>query len=410
MKVYLVGGAVRDELLNIPVLEKDWVVVGSTPEELLRNNFRQVGKSFPVFLHPVSKEEYALARTEKKSAPGYHGFICDFNSSISLEEDLARRDLTINAIAKNDEGQLIDPFGGKKDIDNRILRHVSPAFAEDPVRVLRVARFAARYYYLGFRLANETRMLMYSMVRKGELGTLVVERVWQEWHKSICERNPEQFIEVLRSCGALKIIIPELDILFGIPNSCGSPLEIDNGVRALQVLKAASSLSSNPLIRFAALIHDIGKACSLISSWPNHYHDVRQNIFSIDSLCNRLKVPTEYRRIACMVSRFYSKIYRIKELDAETIINILEQADAFRRSYNFNYVLNICEADAQVALIASFYKVKVFWNTILTQTKKITAQCFIKKGYNGIALKNAIRESRIECAQQILDLWKNNEK
>ncbi len=235
MKVYLVGGAVRDQLLGLDTKERDWVVVGATPEMLLQQNYRQVGRDFPVFLHPVSKEEYALARTERKSAPGYYGFVCDFSSQVTLEEDLARRDLTINAMARDEQGTLIDPYHGQKDLKNKILRHVSPAFSEDPVRVLRVARFAARFHHLGFRLANETRALMYAMVKQGELAHLVPERVWKEWQKSLEEVNPEQFILTLRSCGALKIILPELDALFGIPNPYHYHHEIDSGIHSLLV-------------------------------------------------------------------------------------------------------------------------------------------------------------------------------
>lgn len=262
MKTYLVGGAVRDSLLGYPIHERDWVVVGATPEQLLEQGYRQVGRDFPVFLHPSTGEEYALARTERKSAPGYYGFQCRFDPSVSLQDDLLRRDLTINAMAVDAEGELIDPYHGQADLQAKLLRHISPAFAEDPVRILRVARFAARYHHLGFKLAEETRQLMYSMVKKGELAYLVAERVWQEWQRSLQEKNPEIFITILRACGALKIVLPELDCLFGIPNPRHYHPEVDSGVHSLLSLQACVTMTCDPMLRFAALVHDLGKGCT----------------------------------------------------------------------------------------------------------------------------------------------------
>jgi tRNA nucleotidyltransferase (CCA-adding enzyme) len=410
MKVYLVGGAVRDQLLGLPVHEKDWVIVGTTPEELLKNNFKQVGRDFPVFLHPKTKEEYALARTERKLAPGYYGFECNFSSSVTLEEDLARRDLTINAIARDDQGTLIDPYNGQQDLNNKCLRHVSPAFVEDPVRVLRVARFAARFHHLGFRLANETRALMYAMVKKGELAYLVAERVWQEWQKSLTEKNPEQFILVLRECDALRVVLPELNNLFGVPNTSRHHPEIDSGVHTLMVLEAASRSSSDPVLRFAALIHDLGKAITPISLWPKHPGHDEAGVPVIMALCTRLRIPNEYRTLAIMVARFHLKIHRLLELDAKVVISILEGLDAFRRPHFFYLVLKACQADAEGRIGSSEYKQAQLWHYLLAECVKINPKSLIEQGYSGSAIKDALQQRRIVCIELILNSWKINEE
>ncbi len=292
MKTYLVGGAVRDRLLGLTPKERDWVVVGANPEDLLKAGYTQVGKDFPVFLHPKTKEEYALARTERKSGRGYHGFKVHADPAVTLEEDLLRRDLTINAMAEDEQGSLIDPYGGRADLQNKVLRHVSPAFVEDPLRILRVARFAARFQHLGFRLADETRQLLCAMTRNGELNTLVPERVWQEWQRSLREKNPEQFILLLRQCGALGVIIPELDKLFGVPNPPEYHPEIDSGIHTLMVLQAASQLSDDPCVRFAALVHDLGKAQTAMHEWPKHHGHDQGGLPTIRQLCKRLRIPT----------------------------------------------------------------------------------------------------------------------
>lgn len=410
MKVYLVGGAVRDQLLNLPIKERDWVVVGASPEQLLHQQFRQVGRDFPVFLHPETGEEYALARTERKSAPGYYGFSCDFSQNVTLEEDLARRDLTINAMAMDENGQLIDPYGGQHDLSHKLLRHVSPAFVEDPVRVLRVARFAARFHHLGFKLADETRSLMYSMVRNGELNHLVAERVWQEWQRSLTEQNPEQFVLTLRSCDALRIILPELHTLFGVPNPYRYHREVDSGVHTLMVLHAAVALTSDPVVRFAALVHDLGKANSPMVNWPSHHGHEERGVPVIESLCTRLRIPNEYRTLATVVSRFHLIIHRLSELRAATIVKTLERIDAFRRPQLFYNMLIACQADAEGCGRRIDYQQGTLWKSLFAECAAINAQQLMAQGYTGAAIKHALHEHRIVRVELILNSWNLNEK
>lgn len=410
MKVYLVGGAVRNQLLGLPVTEKDWVVVGATPAQMLAQNFKQVGRDFPVFLHPKTKEEYALARMERKSGSGYYGFECDYNPTVSLEDDLSRRDLTINAIAMDDNGQLIDPYLGQKDLKNKILRHVSDAFVEDPVRVLRVARFAARFHHLGFTVANETLALMYQMVQAGELSHLVPERVWQEWQISLQEANPEQFISVLRNCGALKIVIPELDRLFGVPNPQNHHPEIDTGIHSLMVLQAAVAITREPTARFAALVHDLGKGLTPISNWPSHHGHEEGGVPIIDHMCSRLHIPNEYRYLAVLVARFHLQIHKIMELKANTIVSLLEQMDAFRKPESFQNLLTACQADAQGRGFVVAYPQAQKWSYILSECAKITAKEFIAQGYEGKAIKEQMHNSRVDCVKKILKTWKIDEE
>lgn len=410
MKVYLVGGAVRDQLLGIPVHERDWVVVGATPQQLLMKNFRQVGRDFPVFLHPETNEEYALARTERKSAPGYYGFDCDYSATVTLEEDLGRRDLTINAMAKDEDGLIIDPYSGRSDLNNKILRHVSPAFIEDPVRVLRVARFAARFHHLGFKLADETRSLMYAMVKRGELMHLVPERVWQEFVRSLSEKNPDQFILTLRSCDALRIILPELNALFGVPNPHEYHQEIDSGIHTLMVLNAATALSEDPVIRFAALVHDLGKTLSPMDSWPRHHDHEAHGVAVIESLCSRLRIPNEYRILASLVSRVHIKIHRLFELRAATIVTLLEQSDAFRRPQLFYNLLIACQADMAGRGKKIDYPQAKLWSYIVSECAKVNPQDLIAQGYKGKEIKEALHQRRVACVNLILNSWKQNEK
>jgi len=399
MKVYLVGGAVRDQLLGYPVHERDWVVVGSTPEDLIKQGYQKVGRDFPVFLHPVTREEYALARMERKMGPGYYGFICDFNSDVTLEDDLARRDLTINAMAIDEAGGLIDPYHGQDDLRARVLRHVSPAFVEDPVRVLRLARFAARYHHLGFKLADETRALMYNMVKRGELAHLVAERVWQEWQLSLQEKNPEIFITILRSCGALQIILPELDSLFGVPNTQHYHPEIDSGIHTLMVLQAAAILSDDPMMRFAALVHDLGKGCTPVSEWPSHHGHETSGLPVIENLCKRLRIPVDYRKFALMASRFHLTIHRLYELRASTIVRTLEHTDAFRRRELFEKLLLVCEADARGVGRDVDYKQAEDWRSLFKECTKISAKSLVEEGYEGEAIKVALHERRVAIIQ-----------
>jgi tRNA nucleotidyltransferase (CCA-adding enzyme) len=347
MQVYLVGGAVRDALLGLPVKERDWVVVGSTREELLRLNYREVGRDFPVFLHPGTQEEYALARLERKVAPGYRGFTVEFGPGVTLEEDLGRRDLTINAIAQSPDGALIDPYGGKRDLDARLLRHVSEAFVEDPVRVLRVARFAARLAPLGFKVAPETLALMRSMVERQEVAALVAERVWQESEKALRESTASEFFRVLRVCGALKSIYPEIDALFGVPQPAQWHPEIDTGLHTLMVLDQAALLSADTTVRFAALVHDLGKGSTPRAEWPGHRGHEERSVALIEALAERLRIPNDYRELALIVARYHGVVHRAFELRANTILEFMERADAFRRPERFAQALLACEADSR---------------------------------------------------------------
>lgn len=347
MKTYLVGGCVRDVLLGLSVQDRDWVVVGATTEQMLAQGYKQVGKDFPVFLHPQSKEEYALARTERKTAPGYSGFAFDAATNVTLEQDLARRDLTINAMAQTAEGDIIDPFDGQRDLRERVLRHVSPAFSEDPVRILRVARFAARYANLGFHLAPETLALMRTMVDNGEVAALVSERVWQETQRALGEKSPAVFFEILRDCGALKVIFPELDALFGVPQPAEHHPEIDTGIHTMMVLQQAVRLSDDITVRFAALLHDLGKGITPAEEWPHHNGHEVKGVPLVDALCKRLNVPGTYRDLACMVAEYHLHYHRIKELRPGTVLDTLQALDAFRRPQRFEAFLLACEADAR---------------------------------------------------------------
>jgi len=347
MQVYLVGGAVRDGLLGRSVKERDWVVIGATREQMLRLGYREVGRDFPVFLHPQTHEEYALARLERKVAPGYRGFEVRFGPEVTLEEDLGRRDLTINAIAQAADGALVDPFGGRADLEARILRHVSESFVEDPVRVLRVARFSARFAPLGFRIAPETLVLMRAMVEAHEIDALVPERVWQETEKALREPDPSAFFEVLRSCGALKTIFPEIDVLFGVPQPAEWHPEIDTGVHSLMVLTQAACLSPLATVRFAALVHDLGKGSTPPAEWPRHLGHEQRSVALIEALAARLRVPSEFRDLAVIVARFHGIVHRAEELRPATILEFFEQADAFRRPQRFAEAMLACEADSR---------------------------------------------------------------
>jgi tRNA nucleotidyltransferase (CCA-adding enzyme) len=347
MQVYLVGGAVRDELLGRAVTERDWVVVGATPEDMVRLGYTPVGRDFPVFLHPQTHEQYALARLERKTAPGYRGFVTEFSPEVTLEQDLARRDLTINAIARAADGTLIDPYGGRRDLEARLLRHVSPAFTEDPLRVLRVARFAARFAALGFRVAEDTLALMRVMTGNGEIDALVPERVWQETEHALAEPTPEVFFEVLRACGALRSIFPEIEALFGVPQPEQWHPEIDTGVHTLMVLKMAARLSPLTPVRFAALVHDLGKARTPRERWPGHAGHEAISVQLIEELCDRLRIPNECRELAALVARHHGVAHRALELRPATVLDLLQHTDAVRRPERFEQFLLACEADAR---------------------------------------------------------------
>lgn len=347
MQVFLVGGAVRDEILGIPHRERDWCIVGALPAELEALGYQRVGKDFPVFLHPETKEEYALARTERKTAPGYHGFEFDCSPDVSIEEDLARRDLTINAIARDSDGNTIDPYGGVADIENRVLRHVSGAFVEDPVRILRVARFAARFRDLGFRIADETLDLMRRMVAAGEVDALVPDRVWKETELALAGDNARIYFEVLRECGALRVLFPEVDALFGVPQPERWHPEIDTGLHVMMVIEQAEALSDDIEVRFAALTHDLGKGNTPKRDLPSHPgHEIR-GCKLIRALAERLPVPNASRDLALIVAEFHTHCHRALELRPKTILKVLEKTDAFRRPARFEQFLITCEADAR---------------------------------------------------------------
>lgn len=348
MKIYLVGGAVRDELLGLAVRERDWVVVGARPQELLDQGFKPVGKDFPVFLHPKTSEEYALARTERKTGPGYRGFDTMFSPDVTLEQDLERRDLTINAIARDEaSGELVDPFQGQRDLRERWLRHVSPAFVEDPVRVLRLARFAARFAPLGFRVAPETMELVRAIAARGELDALVPERVWQETQRALEMPAPRQFFEVLREGNALEVIFPEVHALFGIPQPEQWHPEIDTGLHTMMVLDQASKLSEDPVVRFAALTHDLGKATTPTHELPRHVRHEERGVGLVEEMCDRLRIPNAYRELGVLVSRYHLHMHKITELRPKTVLELLESLDAFRRPARFEQFLLACEADAR---------------------------------------------------------------
>jgi tRNA nucleotidyltransferase (CCA-adding enzyme) len=398
MKVYLVGGAVRDKLLNYPFHEKDWVVVGATPAQLLDEGYNQVGKDFPVFLHPETKEEYALARIERKQGHGYTGFAVDCDPGVTLEQDLGRRDLTINAIARDLDGTIIDPYGGQRDIEARLLRHVSDAFTEDPLRVLRTARFAARYHHLGFTVAPETAELMSNIVKQGELAHLPAERIWVEMERALGERNPQVFVTVLRDCGALAALIPELEALFGVPQTAEHHPEIDTGVHTLMSLQQATLLSDGTDVRLAILLHDLGKGTTPEAEWPRHIAHEHRGLKLIKAVCLRLKVPNQHRDLALKVCEFHTHCHRALELRGKTILKVLNATDALRRPDRFEAFLLTCEADARgrLGLEDRDYPQADYLRGALELVSSVSAAQFAEQGVSGKALGEAITAERIK--------------
>jgi tRNA nucleotidyltransferase (CCA-adding enzyme) len=343
LQVYCVGGAVRDRLLDLPVKDRDWVVVGSTPEEMVARGFRPVGADFPVFLHPETHEEYALARTERKTAAGYKGFNIFASPEVTLEEDLLRRDFTVNAMAEDEHGKLIDPHNGQADLKAGVLRHVSAAFAEDPVRILRGARFAARF---GFSIAPETLQLMRAMVANGEVDALVAERVWQELARALMERHPSRFFLTLRECGALRKILPEVDALFGVPQPVHHHPEIDCGVHVMMVLDDTAKLERSLEVRFAALGHDLGKATTPEETLPRHIGHEQRSIDLVKAVCERLRVPADCRDLALLVAQYHSNIHRARDLRPDTIVKLFDRCDLWRKPERFERILEACISDA----------------------------------------------------------------
>ncbi|WP_072055292.1 multifunctional CCA addition/repair protein [Aliivibrio fischeri] len=406
MKIYLVGGAVRDSLLNIDVKDKDWVVVGSTPQEMGALGYQTVGQDFPVFLHPKTKEEYALARTERKSGQGYKGFTCYAEPDVTLEEDLLRRDLTINAIAQADNGELIDPYNGQQDIIDRTLRHVSDAFTEDPLRVLRVARFAARFHHLGFTVAPETMNLMKVLVDSGELSHLTAERVWQEWQKSLSSQHPEIFLSTLKECGALAIVLPELDALFGVPQPEKWHPEIDTGIHTLMVAQQAALLSQDLPTRFAAQVHDLGKGVTPESEWPSHKLHCHTGIKLIKRLCDRVRVPNDYRDLALLVCEHHSNIHRAAELRSPTFIKIFDKMDVWRKPERLAPILLCCQADhaGRLGLETQPYPQKKRFEAAFDAAKNVEVKDVVAAGFKGPEIRDELSKRRIEAVKDKLDI------
>lgn len=404
MEIYLVGGCVRDQLLGLPVKDRDWVVVAATPEQMLQQNFQQVGKDFPVFLHPETKEEYALARTERKIGDGYYGFECNFDTTVTLEQDLLRRDLTINAIAQTLDGKIIDPFNGQQDLENKILRHVSAAFTEDPVRILRVARFAARFAPLGFTIAPETMELMHQMVANGEVDALVPERVWQEMLRALQEDAPEVFFATLRQCGALERIFPQLDCLWGTPQKPQYHPEIDTGLHVMMALQQSVKLTAKPEVRFAVLCHDLGKGATPKDQLPSHHGHEERGVALINEWCNKYRVPNNFRDLAIKVSRWHLHAHRIAELRPETIIKLFQGLDAFRNPINLENYLLACQSDAtgRGGKQNDTYPNAALIQRAFTAANSIDVQTLMQQGLDGAALGAAIVSARAKAVEESL--------
>lgn len=401
MKYFLVGGAVRDRLLGRPSGDRDWVVVGATPENMGALGYLPVGKDFPVFLHPQTKEEYALARTERKSGHGYHGFTVHASPEVTLEEDLARRDLTINAMAEGEAGQVIDPYGGQQDLQARVLRHVSPAFAEDPVRILRLARFAARFH--DFSVAPETMQLMRHMVDAGEVDHLVAERVWQELARGLMEALPSRMFEVLRACGALARLLPEVDRLWGVPQRADYHPEVDTGVHLMMVLDMSARLQGSLAVRFACLGHDLGKGTTPADILPRHLGHEGRSVQLLKDVNERLRVPIDCRELAEVVAREHGNIHRSNEFDAPAVLRLLARCDAFRKPQRFHEILLACECDARGRLgmddapYPQAERLSLALDLALAVPTAGIAAAARQKGLKGEAIGQAIAKSRIDA-------------
>lgn len=397
MKIYLVGGAVRDALLGLPIKDKDWVVVGATPQEMLDAGYQQVGRDFPVFLHPHSREEYALARTERKSGSGYTGFTCYAAPDVTLEADLQRRDLTINAMARDDNGEIIDPYNGRDDLENRLLRHVSPAFSEDPLRVLRVARFAARYAHLGFRVADETMTLMRNMAAAGELEHLTPERVWKETESALTTRNPQVFFQVLRDCGALRVLFPEVDALFGVPAPAQWHPEIDTGIHTLMTLSMAAMLSPEVDVRFATLCHDLGKALTPKALWPRHHGHGPAGVKLVEQLCQRLRVPNDIRDLAKLVAEFHDLIHTFPILQPKTIVKLFDSIDAWRKPQRVEQIALTSEADVRgrTGFEAADYPQGRLLREAWQVAQAVPTKDVVEAGFKGQAIREELTRRRI---------------
>lgn len=402
MQIYRVGGAVRDKLLNYPCHENDWVVVGSSPEEMVALGYRPVGQDFPVFIDPRSGEEYALARTERKSGVGYGGFTFHTSPDISLEDDLIRRDLTINAMAESDDGSITDPYGGQQDLENKVLRHVSDAFAEDPLRVLRVARFAARYAHLGFTIAPETRELMSAIVNRGEMTALVAERVWKETQRALCERSPDVFIETLRSCGALAVLLPEVEALFGIEQRADYHPEIDTGIHTLMALQQSALLSDKATIRFTVLVHDLGKAITPKDILPRHTGHEARGLPLVKQVCDRLKVPNQHRQLAMVVTEYHLMCHKSLEFKPENLLKLLTVIGALKSADKLDDFLLCCMADAKgrKGLEHQDYAPNTYLRAAREAVIKVDVADLVANGLKGANIGIHLKQRQIDALSQ----------
>ena len=403
MQTYLVGGAVRDKLLGLPVKDRDWVVTGATAEEMVKNGYKPVGKDFPVFLHPDTGEEYALARTERKTSKGYHGFSFNAAADVSLEEDLLRRDLTINAIAEDESGKLYDFYGGQQDIQKRLLRHISDAFAEDPVRILRVARFAARYAGLGFTIAPETLRLMRNMVANREVDALVAERVWQETESALSEKQADVYFMTLRDCGALKILFPDLDRLFGVPQPPKWHPEIDTGIHTMMVLQQACLLSDKPETRFAALMHDLGKGTTAKDILPSHYGHEDRSHDLVTKLCKLYRTPKRFSELAKLTARYHTHVHKVHELKPKTVLKVLTACDVYRKPERFSQMLLACMADARgrTGLENTEYPQLAYFEQAAKLCRSVDIKSIIDAGYSGEKIKQELNKRRLAAIRML---------
>lgn len=402
MQIYKVGGAVRDRLLGREVTENDWVVVGATAEQMLERGYRPVGADFPVFLHPQTKDEYALARTERKSGRGYGGFTFYASPEVTLEEDLIRRDLTINAIAEDDNGKLYDPYGGQRDLEAKLLRHVSPAFTEDPLRVLRVARFAARYAPLGFSVATETLQLMQQLSESGELSALTAERSWKEISRALMEPRPDVFVEVLRDCGALKVLLPEVDALFGVPQPAAHHPEIDTGAHVLSVLRQCTEHNQPLSVRWASLLHDVGKGLTPEDQWPRHIAHEQRGLKLIKAINTRCKAPKDCQELALLVGEFHTHGHRALELKPSTLLELLQRFDVFRRPQRFEEFIAACEMDARGrdGFEGRNYPQASYLRSVMQTACAVAVKPLLAQGFKGPELGEALQRERLRAITQ----------
>ncbi len=406
MKCYLVGGAIRDSLLGFPVKEKDWVVVGASESELLEQGYHCVGKDFPVFLHPQSREEYALARTERKVAPGYKGFQVFASKEVTLEEDLMRRDFTINAMAQDEDGCIIDPYNGQADLKQRIFRHVSPAFVEDPVRILRLARFMARYRHLGFQVADETLDLIHDMVKQGETEHLIAERIWTEFNKALAEKSPAEFFLCLMKCQAMESVFPELYDLFGVPQPEQHHPEIDTGLHSLMSLEQATLLSAKKEVRFAALMHDLGKAKTNPEQWPSHHGHEHLGLPVLESFCRRLRVPNSYKKLALTVMKYHTHCHKVMHLNAKTLLKLIQETGALKsKEQGVDFVL-ACESDSRgrTGFENRQYPQSKYCLDAVMAVENVDIQSVIKTGMKGPEIADSIRLKRLSVLKKFIQL------